>query len=95
MPYIEQKQRDQISAEGVHCIEPENCGELNYCITMLIHDYLLDREVRYKYINEVIGVLECAKLELYRQVAAPYENKKKLTNGAISKLDSVTLEDIR
>jgi len=34
-------------------------------------------------INEVIGVLECAKLELYRRVAAPYEERKRIENGEV------------
>jgi hypothetical protein len=31
--------------------------------------------MRYHHINTAIGALECAKLELYRRVAAPYEDK--------------------
>jgi len=30
-----------------------------------------------------VGVLECAKMELYRRVAAPYEDKKKEENGDV------------
>ena len=29
------------------------------------------------FVNDFIGVLECIKLELYRRVATPYEDKKK------------------
>jgi len=42
-----------------------------------------------------MGVLECAKLELYRMVAAKYEDKKRLENGAVSELDAVNLGDVR
>ena len=31
----------------------------------------------------LIGVLECAKLELYRRVAAPYEDDKIDENGDV------------
>ena len=41
------------------------------------------KEVRYSKINALIGVLECAKLELYRRVAAPYENDKIDENGDV------------
>jgi hypothetical protein len=66
-----------------------NCtaGELNYLITSLLHTFLKKQGKNYGNINTLIGVLECTKLELYRMVAAPYEDVKKLTNGAISDLD--------
>lgn len=66
----------------------KSCGELNYAITRLCHDYLHAKGLNYSNINEVIGVLECAKLELYRMIAAPYENEKKEQNGSISELDN-------
>lgn len=93
MPYIESK----INRTDLICGErfPENAGELNFLITSIIHLYIKEKGLKYSSINEVIGVLECAKLELYRQIAAPYENKKKRENGAISELDGRTLEDIR
>jgi len=31
--------------------------------------------------------LECAKLELYRMIAAPYEDTKIKENGSVSDLD--------
>jgi hypothetical protein len=37
----------------------------------------------YQNINELIGVLECAKLELYRRVASPYEDEKIQSNGDV------------
>lgn len=89
MPYIKQEDRQEL-VEG-NCIEttyPKTAGELNYCISYLVHNYLQSKEgLRYININEVIGVLECAKLELYRQIAAPYEDIKKKENGSVSILD--------
>jgi hypothetical protein len=38
----------------------------------------------------MIGVLECAKLELYRRVAAPYEDAKCEDNGDV--YDSITID---
>ena len=61
-------------------IEP---GELNYQVTYLLNDYLEGQGLSYRSINEVIGVLECAKLEMYRRIAAPYENKKLKENGDV------------
>ena len=36
---------------------------------------------RYAQINAAIGMMECCKLELYRKVAAPYEDQKEHDNG--------------
>lgn len=89
MPYIKQEERcgffDKV----------EHPGTLDYLITMAIHEYIKQKGLSYTTLNEAIGVLECAKLELYRMIAAPYEDKKKRENGAISSLDSKTLEDVR
>jgi hypothetical protein len=41
------------------------------------------KRVSYTNINAVIGVLECVKLELYRRLAASYEDKKVVENGDI------------
>jgi hypothetical protein len=39
--------------------------------------------VRYAHLNEAVGVLECAKLELYRRIAAPYEDDKRSETGDV------------
>jgi hypothetical protein len=33
--------------------------------------------------NEVVGVLECVKLEMYRRLVAPYEDRKCKENGDV------------
>ena len=48
-------------------------GELNYVVTKILKQIY---PLRYFHINRAIGVLECVKLEFYRRVAAPYEDKK-------------------
>lgn len=71
---------------------PTTTGQLNYLITSLCNAYLKQRNTDETYgfigpsygaINDIIGVLECAKLEYYRRMAAPYEDKKVLDNGDI------------
>lgn len=80
MPYISKEDRERLGNGG----PPENAGELNYVITTLIDDYLQRAGgVRYSRINEVVGTLECAKLELYRRIAAPYEDVKISENGDV------------
>lgn len=81
MPYITPERRLKIDAHNT----PTTIGELNYEITSTILDYFYANnfEINYTNINSVIGVLECAKLELYRRVAAPYEDVKKEENGDV------------
>ena len=93
MPYIKQIQRDVIGPPDMCGVN--TCGELNYKITSIVHQFIKCRGVNYHSINEAVGVLECVKLELYRQVVAKYEDKKKRQNGPVSELDSLGLEDVR
>ena len=80
MPYIDQEARDRLRRGGA----AEEPGELNYQISLLVDDYLSRKGgVRYAHINEVVGVLECAKLEVYRRIAAAYEDKKRDENGDV------------
>ena len=85
MPYIKQEIREYIKTGETYGDFGE--GELNYTLTVLVHKYIQHKGLRYATINEVIGVLECAKLELYRMIAAPYEDKKRKENGPVSELD--------
>lgn len=57
-------------------------GALNYVITRVITAWL-ERTPNYEKINAAIGVLECCKLELYRRIAAPYEDRKIAENGDV------------
>ena len=73
MPYIPQERRQAILAGA----KPQDAGELNFAITVLVDNYLNDKGgIRYAHLNEVMGAMDCAKLELYRRVVAPYEDKK-------------------
>lgn len=78
MPYITQLRRPQLDPIA---LVPLNVGELNFIITRLCLDYLVEQCTDYGVLNEVIGVLECAKLEFYRRAVAVYEDKKCETNG--------------
>lgn len=76
MPYIKQEHRENSY--------PQSAGELNFFISRLINNYLLNNSVvSYAHLNEVIGVLECAKLEVYRRIVAEYEDKKLEENGDV------------
>jgi hypothetical protein len=56
-------------------------GNLNYAITKLL--YTLYPAPNYQMFNDMIGALECCKLELYRKKTAPYEDVKEKENGPV------------
>ncbi|MBW1727610.1 MAG: hypothetical protein JRJ62_08510 [Deltaproteobacteria bacterium] len=87
MPYINRNARKMFD-DAPKSVTPNVPGVLNYEITKIIHNYIEYQGLRYQVFNEVIGVLECAKLELYRMVVASYEDIKREENGPISELDS-------
>ena len=51
--------------------EPKNAGDLNFAVTCFIDNFIFENGCRYTNLNEMIGALECCKLELYRRLAAP------------------------
>jgi len=96
MPYITKDQRKVLDKKIKALNEVVlNDGELNYVITSIIHAQILACGLNYTNLNAMIGVLECAKMELYAVVARPYEQKKRMENGPVSELDAKNLEDVR
>lgn len=79
MPYITEDQRKAIR----HGAPVETEGELNYAVTCLINKWFESKGLKYATINAAIGALECAKQELYRRVASPYEDEKCKKNGDV------------
>lgn len=80
MPYIAQERRHALE----HGDTPKTAGELNYVITQLVTGYVKETGIpSYTYYNEALGVLEAAKLELYRRMVAPYEDGKCKENGDV------------
>lgn len=80
MPYISPADRQSVHSAAVVPAEP---GKINYLITCILDEYLTIYGKNYTNINLLIGALECAKLELYRRIAAPYEDKKIAENGDV------------
>lgn len=78
MPYIKAEDRFRSMAD------PKVVGELNYKITEACIDFIEESGgLSYTNVQNVIGVLECAKIELYRRVLAPYEDQKIAENGDV------------
>ena len=63
--------------------EDRVAGNFNYAITKIIDTIIKQNGLNYSHINEIIGALECIKLELYRRVVAPYECQKIKENGDV------------
>ncbi len=87
MPYIKPDNRVKYNTilkqlvELLKALPPDEVdGELNYIITKLLKEIY---PLKYYHINKAIGVLECAKLEYYRRVAAPYEDTKIQSSGDV------------
>jgi len=87
MPYIKNNQRNifgDLPKDLGYCCD--NAGELNYVFTVIVQNYLKDKGLNYQNINDCIGALEGCKLELYRRVAAPYEDEKIDENGDVKSI---------
>lgn len=89
MPYIE-KHRRPLFDKHLNEIGPNTTGQgdLNYCITILLHKYIESHGLRYAVLNDCIGVLEAAKMEFYRRIVAPYEDIKIAENGDLELSES-------
>lgn len=77
MPYIQPSRRQGVTFNA------QTPGELNYQITRLVDNYIARNGLSYTTIDIVVGALECAKLEFYRRIAAPYEDRKIAENGDV------------
>jgi hypothetical protein len=83
MPYILPELREKLDVtDNITVLLPSSAGELNFVITRLVAEFL-GPEPRYDDFNEAIGVLESAKLELYRRLVATYEDWKMAENGDV------------
>jgi len=84
MPYIyEYKRSDILCQLGEDLVTLlDRPGNLNYLICYLANR-LLERGMNYERLSRVLAEIECAKLEIYRRVAGPYEDYKAEQNGEV------------
>jgi hypothetical protein len=87
MPYIAQESRalydEALAGLGEAISDATPDGDLNYIVTRVLSDWLQKRGLSYTAIADVVAVLETAKLEFYRRIAAPYEDGKAALNGDV------------
>ena len=79
MPYIKKEARYYLDDGDL----PTTPGELNYTLTKIIEKYLDFNDCHYTSFNDVVGALECCKLEFYRRIVSPYEDIKMKENGDV------------
>lgn len=90
MPYLSNQRKAELQTKtelstflaGLSQVDL-TAGDLNFLFTKIMMEYLAKKS--YSRINDVVGALECAKLELYRRFAVPYEDEKKHANGDVYK----------
>lgn len=80
MPYLEKSVKNALDIELIAASVP---GHLNYLFTKEITGYIRRQGLSYQTINDVIGALECCKMEFYDRVARPYEDSKIKANGDV------------
>jgi len=88
MPYILKQKRDVLDPAIEELVEAfgkldasDFAGNLNYVVSKLLTS--LFPTPNYRCFNDMVGALECCKLELYRKRIAPYEDLKERENGPI------------
>jgi hypothetical protein len=79
MPYITTENRSDLHNGK----SPSTPGELNYCFTLIALEYIKTVGERYQTYNDIVGALECCKLELQRRLIGKYEDKKITENGDV------------
>jgi hypothetical protein len=90
VPYIDSADREDLEPHSAR--EAMTPGELNFQITCLVDQYLAGN-LDYQAINDVCGALVCAKMEVYRRVASPYEDNKRRVNGEVYVTPTRTVSD--
>ena len=73
MPYIDKGRRALLRPEGSI---PENVGELNYQLTVVLKDYMLGHGKSYQTFNDISGAMTECLAEFRRRVIVPYEDAK-------------------
>jgi hypothetical protein len=87
MPYITSDRRarydERLNALNETIDDSTPGGDINYIVTSVLAAWIEKRGLSYAALAEAVGVIETSKLELYRRVAAPYEDDKIAENGDV------------
>jgi hypothetical protein len=82
MPYIPKDNRHDLLESSIHELMnlEMSSGDMNFIISSLIWSKF-NKNKKYATANELMGILECVKMEFYRRMVAPYEDMAIQKNG--------------
>ena len=85
MPYIAKSQKEKVEKglAPIQFAEMPDAGCLNFAVHQLISQYILQNKEGYQTYNDIVGVLDCAKMEIYRRLVSDYEDRKIVQNGDV------------
>ncbi len=93
MPYLKEDQREEvdrvmrvdITTNYLSSLKFNDfLGVLKYMNFKIVRRYLNNNGKRYYMIAGVVGTLICCVLEIYRRLAVPYEDGKKMVNKDVT-----------
>jgi len=93
MPYIKSEERTEYDATIDLLVEKltehgnnttPQPGHVNYVVSRMLWGILKKNGMSYTRANNLIGALECIKLEMYRRLLADYEDDAIKRNGDMS-----------
>lgn len=64
-------------------LRPEGAGPLCYALSRAVQDYRIRLGDSFATFADILAALEATKLEFYRKVVVPYEDKKCTENGEV------------
>lgn len=85
MPYLKSKDKNKFkkTVKEFSKNPPTTAGEINYLVTELVYAYLNQQGLNYQHLNDIVGALDGAKVELQRRIVGPYEDLKIKENGDV------------
>lgn len=96
MPYIaDHETRAELMRLVAEAIETsdaaESVGTFTYFLTMACVEYLAYSELKFQRLAEVVAALECTKLELYRRIVVPYEDRARRKHGDVKHIRTLLM----
>lgn len=95
MPYTTQEARSKVNNLIQQVFDnTETKGDVNYCITKLVHLWAIKQlkdfwngAKKYTVLDEALGIFNSAGKVFFRTILGPYETEAMRKNGNISELD--------
>ena len=93
MPYIAKSEKGKVGKGllALHLSELTNAGALKLCDSpdTISQKYISQNNESYQTYNDIVGVLDFAKMELYLRLILDYEDKKMTQNKDVPPYDKM------